>query len=116
MNSKLPDKLLVVWTSADREVALNMVLMYVHNAQRHHWWEQVTLLIWGPSQSLVLHDDKVREKIAAMRQDGVRLIACRSCADNYGIADELSAQGIEVFGTGPTLTEWLKSDGRVISF
>lgn len=66
MNSTLPDKLLVVWTSADREVALNMVLMYAHNAQRHHWWEQVTLLIWGPSQQLVLQDAEVREKVAEM--------------------------------------------------
>ncbi len=116
MNTKLPDKLLVVWTSADRDVALNMVLMYVHNAQRNHWWAQVTLLIWGPSQLLALHDAEVGEKIAEMAQDGVRLIACRGCADKYGISDELGARGIEVFGTGPTLTEWLKSDSRVITF
>ena len=111
-----PEKLLVVWTSTDREVALNMVLMYTHNALLRQWWAQVTLLIWGPSQPLVLHDAEVREKIAQMGQDGVRLIACRACADQYGIADALSAIGIEVFGTGPTLTEWLKSDGKVITF
>ncbi len=116
MNEKLSDKLLVVWTSTDREVALNMVLMYVYNAQRHHWWGQVTLLIWGPSQQLVLHDAEVRDKLAEMAQEGVRLIACRGCADNYGIADELSACGIEVFGTGPTLTGWLKSDCKVLTF
>ena len=116
MIAKLPDKLLVVWTSADRDVALNMVLMYVHNALRNHWWEQVTLLIWGPSQLLALHDAEVKEKIAEIGQDGVRLIACRACADKYAIVDELSACGIEVFGTGPTLTEWLKSDSRVIAF
>ncbi len=116
MNSTLPDKLLVVWTSADREVALNMVLMYAHNAQRHHWWEQVTLLIWGPSQQLVLQDAEVREKVAEMRRDGVRLLACRGCANNYGIAEDLGALGIEVFGTGPTLTDWLKSENRVITF
>lgn len=116
MNTQLPDKLLVIWTSADRDVALNMVLMYVLNAQRNHWWEQVTLLIWGPSQLMVLHDAEVGEKITEIGRNGVRLLACRACADQYGIADELSARGIEVFGTGPTLTDWLKSDNSVISF
>ena len=114
--SEAVNKLLVVWTSADREVALNMVLMYAHNAQRNGWMDQVTLLIWGPSQSLVLRDEEIREKVMAMKDAGVRLIACRSCADNYGIADRLSDLGIEVFGTGPTLTDWLKSDSRVITF
>jgi hypothetical protein len=116
MSELQPDKLLVVWTGADREVALNMVLMYAHNAQRHRWWGQVTLLIWGPSQSLVLRDAEVRGKLAEMQDAGVRLIACRSCADNYGIADGLSELGIEVFGTGPTLTDWLKSECKVITF
>ena len=110
VTEQLPDKLLVVWTSADRDVALNMVLMYVQNAQ------QVTLLIWGPSQQLLLQDAEIGDKLTEMRQDGVRLIACRACADKYGIADDLTSRGIEVFGTGPTLTEWLKSDSRVISF
>ena len=110
VTEQLPDKLLVVWTSADRDVALNMVLMYVQNAQ------QVTLLIWGPSQQLLLQDAEIGDKLTEMRQDGVRLIACRACADKYGIADNLTSRGIEVFGTGPTLTDWLKSDSRVISF
>jgi hypothetical protein len=116
MYEEQPDKLLVVWTSADREVALNMVLMYTSNAQRHQWWKQVTLLIWGPSQRLVLQDEEIREKIHTMQQTGVRLIACKACADSYGFSAALTDLGIEVFGTGPTLTDWLKSSNRVISF
>ena len=116
MTEQPPDKLLVVWTSADRDVALNMVLMYAQNAQRNGWWQQVTLLIWGPSQQLLLQDAEIGDKLTEMRQDGVRLIACRGCADKYGIANDLTSRGIEVFGTGPTLTDWLKSDSRVISF
>ena len=116
MNTNLSDKLLVVWTSADREVALHMVLMYVYNAQLHHWWEQVTLLIWGPSQLLLLRDEEVAEKVHETGQAGVRLIACRGCSEQYGISDALAAHGIEVFGTGPTLTDWLKSDAKVVTF
>jgi len=116
MPESRPDKLLLVWTSADRDVALRMVLMYAGNAQRRQWWGQVTLLIWGPSQPLVLTDAEVREEVTRMHADGVRVIACKACADSYGIASQLTDLGIEVFGTGPTLTDWLKSDCRVVTF
>jgi hypothetical protein len=116
MTVQHPDKLLVVWTTADREVALNMVLMYTYNAKVNHWWHQVTLLVWGPSQKLLLTDAEVIDRIAQMKQAGVRLIACKACADNYGITDSLTRLGVEVYGTGPTLTDWLKSDCRVITF
>ena len=32
-----PNKLLVIWSSADREVALHNVFMYTHNAAKHGW-------------------------------------------------------------------------------
>jgi hypothetical protein len=34
----------------------------------------------------------------------------------YGIAEELSNAGVEVFGAGMTLTDWLKSDCPVVTF
>jgi len=116
MNEQLQEKLLIVWSSADREVALNMLLMYTGNAQRNHWWEHITLLIWGPSQRLVMDDDEIRGTISELRQLGIRIIACKACADKYGYAGTLTDLGIEVFGTGPTLTSWLKSSSRVITF
>ena len=46
------DKLVILWTSGDREVALKMVFMYAGNAPRHGWWDDITLIVWGPSTSL----------------------------------------------------------------
>ncbi len=39
-------KLAVIWTSGDREVALKMVFMYVSNAPRFNWWNDITL-VWS---------------------------------------------------------------------
>ena len=39
------NKLLVVWSSADREVALHNVFMYTHNAVKRGWWDEVRLLL-----------------------------------------------------------------------
>ncbi|MFH1330123.1 MAG: DsrE family protein [Actinomycetota bacterium] len=105
--------LLILWTSGDRETALNMALMYGLNARLKDWWQEVTLLIWGASQSLAVEDAEVREKVAEMTYAGVRVTACRKCAENLGLKDRLTEMGCEVFYAGEFLTDWLKS-GRPI--
>lgn len=104
-----PEGLLILWTSADREVALNMALMYGLNSMLNDWWSEVTLLIWGPSQTLVVEDGEVRDRVAEMSSAGVRLVACRRCAENLGVVDRLRELGVEVFFAGQFLTDWVKS-------
>ncbi|MBS3784594.1 MAG: DsrE family protein [Anaerolineae bacterium] len=110
------DDLLVVWTSGDRDVALKMVFMYTGNAKRHGWWEGVTLLVWGPSQKLLTEDEELQAKLAEMLSLGVRVVACKACADIYPVTDKLEDLGVEVFYTGQFLTDWIRSAGSVITF
>jgi hypothetical protein len=116
MTTKDRNKLLVIWTSGDRDVALRMVLMYAGNAKKHGWWEDVTLLVWGPSQKLLTEDEVLQSEISAGIDLGVRVIACKACADSYPITDELESLGVEVFYTGVFLTDWIKSGAPVITF
>jgi hypothetical protein len=111
----LEDSLLILWTGGDRVAALEMVLMYGHNAKIHGWWDHVTLLVWGPSQTLLASDGTVQNRVAEMREAGVRVVACRACAEDLGLADDLPALGCEVFFTGEFLTDWLKSGKRVLA-
>ena len=39
------DKLIVLWTSGDRDVALKMVFMYTYNAKKLKWWEDITFIV-----------------------------------------------------------------------
>jgi hypothetical protein len=39
------DKLVVLWTSGDRDVAMNMVFMYTLNAKLAGWWPDVTFIV-----------------------------------------------------------------------
>jgi hypothetical protein len=41
------DSLVVLWTSGDREVALNMVFKYTLNSKLKNWWSEVRLIVWG---------------------------------------------------------------------
>ena len=111
-----PKKLLILWTSGDREVALNMVLMYGLNSVRQGWWEQVSLVLWGPSQRLFVDDEAIQSEVKSLQDAGCRVMACVACAEKYQLVDALKSYGMEVFGMGPVLTNWLKSGSKVITF
>jgi hypothetical protein len=111
-----PSKLLVIWTSADREVANNMVFMYTFNAKKNSWWKDVRFLIWGPSQKLLINDKELQSYLQKMKDVGVELFACKACADGYGVTENLRKLGVSVEYTGVPLTQMLKTGWTTITF
>ncbi len=110
------NKLVVVWSSDDPMVAKRVALMYPHAAQGNKWFDEVTLVIWGPSAKLIADDVELQNKIAQMKKDGVVIKACIACANEYGVADKLKALGYEVIPMGAPLTDYLKSGYKVLTF
>jgi hypothetical protein len=110
------EKLVVIWSSGDRNVALSMVFMYTLNANLHGWWDDVTLVVWGPSAKLLAEDTELQENIESMKETGVILEACISCAEMYGVSDKLLKLGIDVKRMGEPLTDYLKEGRKVITF
>ena len=110
------DKLVVLWTSGDPEVAEKVCFMYTHNAKRQGWFDEVTLVVWGPSAKLLSENPALRERVKAMIADGIAVEACVACANMYGVASDLSVLGIDVKGMGVPLTDYLKSDAKVLTF
>lgn len=112
-----PDRLAILWTSGDREVALKMVFMYVHNAARKKWWNELTFIVWGPSTRLLSQDRELQEHIHEMKKEGVILQACRTCAEEYDVVPVLVGLGIDVKLMGEPLTRYLKDPRcRVMTF
>lgn len=112
----LPNKLVVIWTNGDREVAIRMAFMYTLNSKLKEWWDEVSLIVWGPSAKLLAEDTSLLEYIEKMKEAGVELLACKSCADSYGVSEELAKMGIDVQYTGLVLTDFLKDESaRVIT-
>lgn len=110
------DKLTILWTSADRETAVNMVLMYTLKANVNKWWKECNLITWGPSNKLLCEDPEVALFIRQIIEQGVKVYACQRCAEAYGIVDQLKEMGIEVKLMGEPLTGYLQDDSyRVIT-
>jgi len=115
-NSMESSKLGVVWTSGDRDVALKMVFMYTHNAKSRNWFDEVRLVVWGPSAKLLSVDEELQQEITRMKDAGVELVACKACADGYGVSEKLEQLGVEVKYMGVPLSDMLKQDWKVVTF
>ena len=115
MESENRDKLVVLWTSGDREVARNMVFMYTKNSRLKGWWGEVRLVIWGPSAKLLSEDTELQEELEEMEEAGVMLEACKACSDRYGVSDVLEKLHINVKYMGAPLTNYLKEGFTVLT-
>lgn len=109
------DKLVVLWTSGDPEVAKKMVFMYVTNAPRFDWWDDITLVVWGPSSKLLTEDQELQTALQPMIDSGVHLEACKGCSDMYGVSEQLEELGITVKYMGDVLTGYIKEGRHVLT-
>ena len=109
-------RLAVIWTSSDPEVAEKVCFMYTQNARLKGWFDEVVLVVWGPSAKLLSENKVLQDRVKQMIADGVKVEACVACANMYGVADQLTAMGIEVKPMGPVLTVYLKENWKVLTF
>lgn len=103
------DTLHILWTNADVDTSLRMVMMYATNSLTHGWWERVTVIIWGATAKLAAENAQVREAMQVAMHAGVKFSACIACARQLGVIEALEQQGIEVIGWGEPLTRILKN-------
>jgi len=116
MNPDENSKLAVLWTSGDPDVAEKVCFMYTLNAKKQGWFDEVVLIVWGPSAKLLSENTALQEYVKKMQDAGVRVEACVSCANMYGIADNLREMKIDVKGMGVPLTNYLKNGWKVLTF
>ena len=110
------NKLLIVWSSADEEVAKKLVLLYGSVILPRSYWDEATIMIWGPSARLLAQTKELQDKVKTIMSTGVKFNACVVCTDEYGVSEELQNLGIELTHTGEMLTNALQNDYKVITF
>jgi hypothetical protein len=109
------ESLYILWTSSELETFDELVFMYAFNAKKYNWWDEVTVVIWGASARLAGSDELVQLKIKEMIEEGVRVEACKACADDLGVSAKLETLGVVVKYWGQPLTKVLKSGAKLIT-
>ena len=114
----IPDneKLVIIWTSGDRDVAIKMVFMYAYNAKRNKWWDDITLIVWGPSAKLLTEDEELQDYMNKIIDSGIAVKACKGCSDQYGVSGKLEALGINVKYIGKEFTDYIKEGRNILTF
>ncbi len=97
--------LYIIWTNADPVTAEHMVMMYSTNAKLNDWWDEVTVVVWGATQKLLVENKAVQLKMEIARQAGVEFSACISCARNLNLVDKMEELGIECIRWGQRTSE-----------
>ncbi len=99
------DKLVVVWKSNIEADVHYFALPYAYNSKLKGWFDEVEVLIWGASQEMFRDDPKVRKSVERLIKDGIKVVACKMCADHIGATELLEASGVEVIYTGVYLSD-----------
>jgi hypothetical protein len=110
------NKLLIVWSTAEIEVAKKMVLLYSSVMLPRGYWDQAHLMIWGPSAKLLAENEELQEMVVKIKETGVELSCCVVCSDEYGVSEKLASLSIDMIHTGEVLTDALQSEWKVITF
>lgn len=111
------NKLVILWKT-DNDIDIhNLVLPYAYNAYAKKWFDEVTLLIWGASQKRVLEDKMISERVKNLKNQGIRVVACKMCAEAIHTSEYLKGLSVEVVYTGELLSDALKAnDTQVVTF
>ena len=109
------DELFILWTNNDEITFDKMVAMYARNSKIEHWWEEITIIIWGSTAILAAESDLVAQRIQELLQVGVKISACKACTDQLGVSEKLGKLGIEIKYWGEGLTEILKQNKKLIT-
>lgn len=109
------DKLNILWTTCNKGTIEHMIAMYSINTLKKGLWNEVNVIIWGASAQLVGTDKDVQEQVKKMQEAGVKVGACQSCAENFGVKDKIAELGIDLQFMGMPLTEILKKDEKLLT-
>lgn len=109
------NNLAVLWTSGDPDVAEKMGFMYTLNAKKQGWFNEVVLIVWGPSAKLLAENKMLQDYVKKMQDAGVKVEACVACARMYGVDENLRNLNIDVKGMGIPLSDYLKDGWRTLS-
>jgi len=109
-------KLLIVWSTAEIDVAKKMVLLYGSVILPRGYWDEAHIMIWGPSAKLLAENVELQEMVAKVQETGVKFSCCVVCSDDYDVTEKLEALDIDMIHTGEMLTSSLQSDWKVLTF
>ena len=110
------NKIAIVWSSRDKDVAEKVAFMYAGGAVKQGWFDEVVLIVWGPSSKTLAEDKELQNKVRELMEAVITVLAVGAGARDYGATVELTNLGLDVLPMGGPLTEYLKDGWKMLTF
>ncbi len=112
----MASKVFVVLSSGDREVALEVGLVYPLSTAKKKWMDEVKVIIFGPSEKLAAYDSEVQGRLKELQEAGIEVVACKWCADRMNITSKLEEAGIKVVYVSSIMAQMIKEGWASLTF
>ena len=109
-------RVFIIMSSKDIVVHRELSFPYSYNSKSKGWMDEVRVILWGPTEKIVVENLEFREQVRLLMDAGVEVYACKSCGDNFGVTEELEKIGIDVRYVGTFVTEMLKEGWYQLTF
>ncbi len=109
------NELYILWHSDNFITAEKLVFKYAMNCRLHGWFNQVTIIIWGASSQLAIRNPYIQKLIKESMDHGIKVSACKACADELESTDALAELGVELRYWGKPLSELLQNKKKILS-
>ncbi|MCL4478451.1 MAG: hypothetical protein M1381_05030 [Deltaproteobacteria bacterium] len=105
----MKQKVLVIVSTENREKALG-ALVFVQNSLKNGRFEDLKLILFGPSEKLASADQALQSIIADIVSMKGNPIACKAISDMHNIGKELTSLGFKLEYVGDPIGQFI-NDG-----
>ncbi|MBA7469573.1 hypothetical protein ES707_04845 [subsurface metagenome] len=109
-------KVFVLLSSGDKEVLLEVGLVYPLHTVKNKRMDKVKVIIFGPSERVAACDLEVQARLKELQEAGVEVMACKTCADSLNVTTLLEEAGIKVIHVGSIICQLLKDGWAPLTF
>ena len=104
------NKIVVVWALKSPEVVREMVLAHTRDFKLRGFWDQVRLVMWGPSVTLFAKDEALQAELEELKNSGVEVQICKRSADGYDVTDKIASLKSDLVYMEDPFIEYQKED------
>lgn len=112
----MANKVFALVSTVDREVALEVGLVYPLNAAKKKWLDEVKVIFFGPSEKVAAYDAEVQGRIKELLDNRVEVLACKWCSDRMNITPLLENLGVKVVYVGSVISQLIKDGWAQLTF
>lgn len=109
-------KIVVIWALKSPEVAREMVLDNIRDFKLRGFWDQVRLVMWGPSVTLFAKDEGLQAELGELKNIGVEVQICKRSANGYDVIDKIDSLKSDLVYMEDPFIEYRKEDWATVIF